>query len=928
VFAPTADQRFLAGSAEFLRTHFPVQLQSRYAGLPVTITEQSLLDQLLRPEPSVVGNRVFVLYGAAGSGKSELLRWLQTQISIQDIQRSALTIRISRTELDILHIIQRFQHMSGTHPFQAATLNRWEECRQKPRTLAKLLVLTALEQLLHSDDQINALYYQLVDIVQTNLERCFASMRQPEENIGQYIELFSREDLQELLRNSTIPVPIEYETLRHTMLRTFQDQLLEGIDLPYTLTQVAQYVQREKRQRPLLFIDDLVQSINLFATDLLDYFITLEEGCWDVVVGITPNSLEATKRGKELLDRINYLDTIDDRVEKLWLSDETGLTSSFLDEQNCSEFARLYLSEYKRQNRRPCNTSCRAFRRCCELDPDQSDELLAPFNEDVLVRLFRSLPPGKGKARYFTLYLRDILARIARGEALLDVIQQYIKSEQAVYHPDRAFARMYELYGPVSGMGTYIEKDTDATRLCRFFDIRLSAEQSLSLVVAPLYKQDLPSAHAPVSSPNHIPTIDPGKEATKSWLQGEVPNKQLLRNIRRGIVKAIKDGYPLDTLTRSYTAKPARVLRWAQTRLDTIPPVQLEGVDEFDGLPIARSIGPLAYILHDFADAAGWAEQNLRSQILSHEAFPTMLFLGGAYRNNVCAELEYQLGMKVEEFAFSLLVVAAALGRSPVELPLTAEQKIGSTRAFPPKYPRSLEAARPRLMNNQLGVIRRLFDDCFKLRENVYDGELLETMAGKIASHEAWKLLQSIEPVHLTADFRLNDAPLSTFVSGIQATLQSLVQLKVDRKAKESLISVCKVELTTDDIFRELAILVKFPGDPEQLITQFLNDCYPFELHQALVLASRVEDIQYEHSLSQLHQLLAELELGAPQEDCAPDPGSSPTDFTKAEVDALVQFMQRGFRMPVSQLEFNFIGKIAHRLPDLYTQLELRLQSD
>ena len=207
------------------------------------------------------------------------------------------------------------------------------------------------------------------------------------------------------------------------ILKTFRDQLLEGLDLPYTLKQIAQHIQYEQRMRPILFIDDLVQSINLFATDLLDYFITLEEGCWDVVVGITPNSLEATLRGKELLDRIAFLDTIDDRVEKLWLSDEYGLSSSFLNETNCTEYARLYLNEYKRQNQQPCNVHCPAFHRCHHLEPDQPDDLLAPFNKEVLIRLFRSLPPGKGKVRYFTLYLRDILERATQGEDLLSVVQ-------------------------------------------------------------------------------------------------------------------------------------------------------------------------------------------------------------------------------------------------------------------------------------------------------------------------------------------------------------------------------------------------------------------------------------------------------------------------------------------------------------------------
>ncbi len=78
---------------------------------------------------------------------------------------------------------------------------------------------------------------------------------------------------------------------------------------------------------PILLIDDLVQSLSLYATDLLDYFLTLESGDWDVVVGLTPAAFEDSKRGRLLLQRISHLDTIYDRVEKLWLSDEAGQDS-------------------------------------------------------------------------------------------------------------------------------------------------------------------------------------------------------------------------------------------------------------------------------------------------------------------------------------------------------------------------------------------------------------------------------------------------------------------------------------------------------------------------------------------------------------------------------------------------------------------------
>ena len=243
IFTSTADQRFLAnGSEDFLRTHFPITVRSHHLGHTVTLTEREVLAQLLQ-DYAVIGNRIIILYGAAGSGKSELLRWVQTQVQMCSPARAEVMTRISRTDLDIFRIIQRLQKLLPEPVWQDTTQARWEECRQKPRTLAKILVLTTLEQLLHSDDHINALYYHLVDVVQMNLERWFAVMKQPPEHIEQFVELFSREDVVTLQQESTIPLPLEYETLRFTMLKVLRDQLLEGIDLADILRKASFHVQ-------------------------------------------------------------------------------------------------------------------------------------------------------------------------------------------------------------------------------------------------------------------------------------------------------------------------------------------------------------------------------------------------------------------------------------------------------------------------------------------------------------------------------------------------------------------------------------------------------------------------------------------------------------------------------------------------------------
>ena len=185
--------------------------------------------------------------------------------------------------------------------------------------------------------------------------------------------------------------------------------------------------------RPILLIDDLVQSMSLYATDLLDYFLTLESGNWDVVLGLTPAAFEDSKRGRLLLQRISHLDTIDDRVEKLWLSDEAGQDSYVLSEQNCHLFAAPYLTEFHR------------------LSGLTDASPLYPFNREVLVRVYRGLPSGKGKARYFLRHLRSILELVTRGEPLLVAVAQFARAESMARCEDRDLAAICELFGPIVG---------------------------------------------------------------------------------------------------------------------------------------------------------------------------------------------------------------------------------------------------------------------------------------------------------------------------------------------------------------------------------------------------------------------------------------------------------------------------------------------
>ena len=358
--------------------------------------------------------------------------------------------------------------------------------------------------------------------------------------------------------------------------------------------------------------------------------------------------------------------------------------------------------------------------------------------------------------------------------------------------------------------------------------------------------------------------------------------------------------------------------------MDTVPPVQLEGVDDFDGLLVQKSIGHLAYILHDFADATGLAEQDLRGQFLINEAFPQILFQGITYRRDIRDELEKQLGMKVEEFAFSLLVVAMNLGYSPVELPLFIERRMGVEPIISPRYPESLEAERPRLTNGQLGMIRRLFDDCFKLRENVYDGLLLETIAEQVDQDQALERLRRIDVEKIATDFRLNEEPLGVLIRSVQTEIARLQRLKANQQVASVLNSVCSIGLGADDASEKLGTLLRLSEDFGKSVATFVSNCRPFDLHRALNLAYLVSAIQYEYTLTQLRNVIMELELQQPH--LTEGPLHLSKIFTSTETEALVSFTRQGFRISMSQLETDFLPKIARHLPELYRKLELRLQ--
>lgn len=731
VFALTADQRYLLGADVFLRTHYPITTHRYNArGEVKLVGENALLQQMLNGAECGPGNRLWVLYGAPGSGKSELVKWLETRIGQDDPRRAAITVRISRNELDALSVVNRFLHLLPDRFLSETTAQRWQAARQKSRTLAKIILLFALESLLDSDEIINALFYRLLNALQPYVD----DILKVDGNELASVDLIGQETWDAIINETALMVPLDYEQFRHQLTIAFRDHLLEGISLANTMRRISEFFTQNQGIRPILLVDDLVQSLNVFATDILDYLLTLEAGNWDVVIGLTPSAFEDSQRGRTLLQRIAYLDTIDDRVEKLWLSDEMGQDSYILTEQNCHEFAGYYLTEYHSG----------------QITPSR----LYPFNREVLVRIYRGLPTGKGKVRYFVRYLHDVLIRVSQGEDTLSVLIEFAQTEYVARVDDKRLARVCELYGPLLD-GQDITEVTLPIELMRSFDL---PQQDVKITIEPL------GFHWQRESTIQM-VDDEGKKAIRDWLLNKPVNRQLLKGLRQGAARWLRAIQPPNWLFRDHIARPKGILRWQGTYLNTHPPICLEGVDDVEGIVLTREIGLLAFDLYRYATAKGDEAKKINAQLAQEPKLISLQFAAMSYHQKLLERLTEQIGMDVESLALSLYVFLLFIDdtvdyRSP-----------GFTEEFwiEIENGRSHRAAwKYQIDEKILDAIQYFFTDFFRLRENLFDGGRINCLVNDRLPESMLTSLNQIDVTQIDKDYHLGRMPLSDVLIIVQ----------------------------------------------------------------------------------------------------------------------------------------------------------------
>lgn len=686
----TADERYHFSPTYFRNTHFPQVLHRYYKHeLVQEVTEQELFEEL--QGESAYGNRVYAILGSTGSGKSELLCWLRDQCTQKGVTRPV--IRLSRTELNPQLLISRCYEALNVKSEHVIDDNRWGILLQKPITIVNQMIWTTLAEFFDTDEEIVPLAFMLRPIIEQNIREF--SLQVQEKKIVSPLEIVNKHQFEHLFSSTTLPISVPFEAFRYSLLQKLEHFLFHGRDVLSILKHLSS-VTKEKGVRPLILIDDLVQSMNIYASELLDYFITLEEGNWDIVIGLTPGSLQDSEKGTNLMHRILHLDTIDDRIQKLWLTDESGQSFYTLSRNEIVPYLEKYLIEMKKHQGYVCGELCPHATKCSSFLTKTNARLtILPLNETLMERIYDGIPSGKGKLRYSILHTRDIIRFLLRGTSWgLSRIEALLHRDLYISHPHPIMKILGEMFAD--------SKEQEFQLPVGWLRHFIGQEESESLVIRSLEKSVLPKrmtekqVDKKASYPSHL----------RDWIEGKKVNAELLHPIRSAISSLVQDATGATYIKHRFTPRSSTVLQRSEIIKGSKYPINLSERKRSNTLHIKKSINILD--MYGFQQQRIEQKREIFSSLASDWNIAEWIYSAESLHDYWLEEIEKILGMPIDVFAFQLrswMLKWVEVNKSSI-LPLPANP-------FSQKIQHSVE---------------EFFLDWFALRDNIIDKSKLNKM--------------------------------------------------------------------------------------------------------------------------------------------------------------------------------------------------------
>jgi hypothetical protein len=392
---------------QFLKTHIDIdKIRADYLfpheGTDEFVTQEEFRDAILKSNVDD-DNRIFILRGETGSGKSQLCQWLEYQIGAEpnegDETHIALHVSRSKTGIgDILDII------SGPIGTDVAVSNVSD---LDPQKVADAIITTleafgaGMEQF--SEDEIEALTADRPNA--TDLRGIL------EENISEYQDSATSEGEK---RMSDLITKKDYRDLAisafgstegtDTLFPALQSQVHEilsrnlGVeDFQGKLEELSDEY-KERDLRPVLICEDLT-TFTVLKEQLLDHIFQLDSGHYDVVLGWT-SGWEKDDLSRALGTSQGISTYMEDRAEGYLSTTDDDGRAYFLDDDLTVKLARKYMSTIIEES---------STDESLPDDVPQSFDGLYPFNDTFIQESYNHLIQDGNKRRTPRLLLMRVI---------------------------------------------------------------------------------------------------------------------------------------------------------------------------------------------------------------------------------------------------------------------------------------------------------------------------------------------------------------------------------------------------------------------------------------------------------------------------------------------------------------------------------------
>ena len=657
-------------------------------------------------------NRLFLIVGEAGSGKSELCQWLEYTV---DLDR-CLPIHIPRSMTSAAHVVALLRENVGD---SAA----WSALQRAPlETQAEYIALSAVVLLYEQGSPALIPLDRWAGLLSSAPLKRAVARHLIAAAEGRWTDALLTDDAQvaALCAESDLAIdsdqlPTVAHELRRLLGRALEQTLWLG-NVRALLGSLSEQALAQGR-RPLLLLED-VTAFQLLGDRLLDYLLDLTSGHFDAVIGVT-TGYERTRLASAAL--VGDLTHVHHRLHaRCVLTDDHGRAYGF--EDDLVEFSRGYLSAVKEPN----------AQRGHELFGDG----LYPFTETALRRALAALHEEGNPRQTPRLFLEHVL-----GAALL-----------ATDIPPMALDRSTYLLRPPTLFRNDSIDDAQLESLLRWYGevgeqyvtLDRRVVETLGISIPPHLLSDgrvrverayvpQPPDQAPVSADWQLELRE-----LQEWLSGGgvYPNRETLkRGIERALL-SLGDPRSLGSPHSLSLSKAEIVYARGDERLPIVLgkdsgdqpsteayiKVQVQGSSEERGILeelayLELSGAGLTQVCQNVALTLDWARQHW-----------------DAYHAEMRALLTHRLGTSPEELIWTAWRLVCALeGRLWGQAPPTksrGEEAPPYERVTPwsPQYHAACHTAGDALLRWH-ETIRRLFIGTFTLRDTLLDRERILPMA-------------------------------------------------------------------------------------------------------------------------------------------------------------------------------------------------------